>query len=60
MLGGCTYAEITSLRAALSKLNLQPVILTTDIITGDRLVQTFVSDATKLAEADAQATMAKL
>jgi Sec1 family len=61
MLGGCTFAEMTSLKAAMMKKhNIKPIILTTDIITGDRLISSFIPASTKLAIADAQATMATL
>ena len=61
MLGGCSLAEMTSIRAAmLKKHNVRPVILTTDILTGDRLVGSFIPACAKLAGDDAQATLATL
>ena len=61
MLGGCSYAEMTSLKAAMMKKhNIKPVILTTDILTGDRFIRSFIPASTKLAIADAQATMTSL
>jgi hypothetical protein len=61
MVGGCTFAEMTALKTAMMKRhNVKPIILTTDIITGDRLISSFIPASTKLAMADAQATMATL
>lgn len=61
MLGGCTFAEMTSLKAAMMKKhNIKPIILTTDILTGDRFIGSFIPASAKLAISDAQATMATL
>jgi hypothetical protein len=60
MLGGCTLAELTAARAVSEHVGLQPVFLTTDIITGDRLVRSFMPDPARLASADAKATMSAL
>lgn len=62
MLGGCTHAEMTSLRLALAKkaLNMRPVILTTDVITGGRLISSFMPPSAKLADVDALHTMVTL
>lgn len=60
MVGGVTYAEMTALRAAASQQELKLVVLTTDVITGDRVIQSFMPDSTKLATADAAATAAAL
>lgn len=61
MLGGCTFAEMTALKAALHKKHgLKPIILTSDILTGDRFINTFIPSSTKLAAADALATMTSL
>lgn len=59
MLGGCTYAEMTSLRLALARqpLNVRPVILTTDIVTSNRVIDSFIPPPAKLADADAVHTM---
>ena len=60
MLGGCTYAEMTALRTAAAQQDSKLVILTTDVMTSDRLMQSFMPDSTKLASADAAATAAVL
>lgn len=62
MLGGCTYAEMTSLRLALARqpLNMRPVILTTDVVTGTRLLDSFVPPSAHLADADALHTLSTL
>jgi hypothetical protein len=60
MVGGVTYAEMTALRAAASQQELKVVVLTTDVITGDRVIQSFMPDSTKLATADAVETAAAL
>lgn len=60
MLGGCTYAELTSLRAVAAQQDLKLVVLTTDILTGERLIRSFMPPAVQLASADAAATAAAL
>jgi hypothetical protein len=61
MLGGCTYAEMTCIKNVfMKKHNVKPIILTTDILNGDRFVDSFIPACTKLAMADAQATVASL
>ena len=59
-IGGCTLAEMTAMRVAAAQLNTKLVFLTSDIITGTRLVQSFVPDSAALADADAAATAAAL
>lgn len=60
MLGGCTYAELTLLRAVAAQQDLKLVVLTTDILTGERLIRSFMPPAVQLASADAAATSAAL
>lgn len=60
MLGGCTYAEMTCMRADAERAGVELVVMTTDVITGDRFVQSFMPPSVKLASADARATMAAL
>lgn len=60
MLGGVTYAEMTALRTAARAQDLQLVVLTSDVITGTRLLQSFIPPAASLATADAATTAAVL
>lgn len=60
MLGGCTYAEISCLRTAAAQQDMKLVILTTDILTGERLIKTFMPPSVELASADAATTAASV
>ena len=60
MLGGCTFAEMTALRAEAQKIETKIVILTTAIINGNSFVRSFIPDAVELATLDAQRTAQEL